>query len=179
MSLYKNKYRIEPARMPSWDYGTNAAYFVTICTYQREEYFGNIKEGVMHLSALGKAAHNCWLAIPEHFAFVNLDVHVVMPNHLHGIFIINKQPAGDTIIQVLQPDKPTNLFGPQSQNLASIIRGYKIGVTKEAKSKNAPFRWQSRFHEHVIRDHDAYLNIRNYILTNPENWEKDKFYTRR
>jgi hypothetical protein len=68
-----------------------------------------------------------------------------------------------------------NRFGPQSKNLASIMRGYKSAVTTYARKNNIPFGWQSRFHDHIIRDDRSYQNISNYILTNPEKWQNDKF----
>ncbi|HSO87551.1 MAG TPA: hypothetical protein VLQ91_13430, partial [Draconibacterium sp.] len=75
-----------------------------------------------------------------------------------------------------QPQKRGNIFGPQSQNLASIIRGYKIGVTKFARNNNIPFAWQPRFHDHIVRNHESFLRISNYIINNPVNWQDDKFY---
>ncbi len=94
MDKFQNKYRVPSARLQNWDYGRNAAYFVTICTADREHYFGKIENEEMILSEIGKNAYECWLEIPEHFPFVKLDVHVVMPNHVHGIIVIDKQDAG-------------------------------------------------------------------------------------
>jgi len=129
MTLFANKYRIESTRMTSWDYSINAAYFVTICTWNREQYFGNVIENEMNLSPLGISATNCWKAIPKHFPFVALDVYIVMPNHVHGIIIIDKDYSKNTShleTQNLASPQQGNNFGPQSRNLASIIRGYKI-----------------------------------------------------
>ncbi len=78
MTLYKNKYRIESTRLQKWDYGWNAKYFITIVTKNRENYFGEI-------------ANKFWFEIPVHFPFVILDEFIVMPNHIHGIVIINKK----------------------------------------------------------------------------------------
>jgi len=87
---FKGKYRIKSTRLPNWDYGKDAVYFVSICTQNREHYFGEITNGVMQLSEIGKMANKYWLEISEHFPFVELDEFVVMPNHVHGIIIINK-----------------------------------------------------------------------------------------
>jgi putative transposase len=87
---FQNKYRIPSARASWWDYGRNAAYFVTICTQSRVCYFGDIMETQLILSPLGKIAQSCWNEIPQHFPYVQLDSFVVMPNHVHGIIIINK-----------------------------------------------------------------------------------------
>ena len=91
---FQNKYRIESARLKQWDYGWNASYFVTICTQQRICFFGNVLEGEMILNDIGKIAHDCWLEIPVHFPFVSLGNHVIMPNHVHGIVIIDKPDDG-------------------------------------------------------------------------------------
>ena len=87
---FKNKYRISSARLQSWDYSNNGAYFITICTQNRNHFFGKIQNQEMHLSEIGKLAEKYWLEIPEHFPFVELGNFVVMPNHFHGILIINK-----------------------------------------------------------------------------------------
>ena len=87
---FKNKYRISSARLQSWDYSNNGAYFITICTQNRNHFFGKIQNQEMHLSEIGKLAEKYWLEIPEHFPFVELSNFVVMPNHFHGILIINK-----------------------------------------------------------------------------------------
>ena len=87
---FLNKYRIRSTRAPWWDYRNNAAYFVTICTQNREHYFGGITDGKIALSEIGQIAQKYWMEIPTHFPFVQLDAFVVMPNHVHGIIIVNK-----------------------------------------------------------------------------------------
>ena len=87
---FQNKYRISSARLQHWDYGSDALYFVTICTQNREHYFGEIADGKMQLSETGKMANRFWFEIPNHFPFVQLGEFVVMPNHVHGIIIIDK-----------------------------------------------------------------------------------------
>lgn len=167
MEKYRGKYRIPSARWAAWDYGGNAAYFITICTAHREHHFGIIANGAMILAPLGRAAANCWNEIPEHFPFVVLDEFVVMPNHVHGIVVIDKPSSA-----VGTP----NRFGPQSQNLASIVRGYKTGVTKFARQNDILFAWQERYHDHVIRNETEYHRIRQYICENPQSWTDDTFY---
>ncbi|MDA3905825.1 MAG: hypothetical protein PF484_07100 [Bacteroidales bacterium] len=175
---FQNKYRISSARLQNWDYGWNAAYFVTICTHNREYILGEIDNGKMILSEIGKIAQQYWNEIPAHFPFVELDSFVVMPNHVHGIIIINK--TDNVIVETQnfasrQSDHPKNKFGPQSQNLASIIRGYKSGVKKYATINKIDFTWQPRFYDHIIRNDKSYHNIANYIINNPLNWKGDEF----
>ena len=175
-------------RLQNWNYGWNAIYFVTICTKNREYYFGNIADKKMQLSEIGKIAKKYWNEIPKHFPFVELNEFVVMPNHIHGIIIINKPDDGrNNVVEThnyvethnhasLQTTKPKNKFGPQSKNLASIIRGFKSAVTINARKTNACFAWQSRFHDHIIRNDVSFQRIRNYICENPAKWMDDKFY---
>jgi REP element-mobilizing transposase RayT len=216
--------RIPSARHPHWDYGQNASYFITICTKNREHLFGTIENQMMIHSALGNYAYDCWFAIPQHFPFVRLGAFVVMPNHVHGIIIIDKNDDGYAVetqnlaspnnktqdiasLQIPPPQSNTksNKFGPQSQNLASVVRGYKIGVTKMAQyggdntingdnndndgydGRDAKFCvptglsrtksiWQPRYHDHIIRNADEYKRIETYIINNPARWAEDKFY---
>ncbi|NOU20894.1 MAG: hypothetical protein HOO93_03745 [Methyloglobulus sp.] len=170
---FNNQYRIKSTRLRYWDYGSNAAYFVTICTANKTHYFGEVVEGKMQLSQIGRFAEKCWHEIPEHFPFVALDGFVAMPNHVHGIIVINKPVETQDFASLRQNH---NKFGPQSQNLASIVRGYKIGVTKHAKFLQIRFAWQARFYDHVIRDEDSYFRIAEYIQINPLQWQDDEYY---
>jgi len=90
MKKFKNQYRTTTVRASFWDYGWNAAYFVTINTRNREYFFGDVIHDVMKRSAIGKIADNLWLEIPEHYTFTRLGKHIVMSNHIHGIVIIDK-----------------------------------------------------------------------------------------
>ncbi|HNS42927.1 MAG TPA: hypothetical protein PKN22_09220, partial [Taishania sp.] len=94
---FQNKYRNGTFRAQWWDYGWNGAYFVTICTQGREHYFGEIKDGKMILSHTGVIAHLLWHEIPKHHTHIELGDFVVMPNHIHGIIIIDK-PNNDRIV---------------------------------------------------------------------------------
>ncbi len=150
-------------------------YFVTICTANRAYDFGTITNGEMTYTPLGQSAWDCWNEIPAHFPFVELGAFMVMPNHVHGIVVINKPEP--VIVETQNfASLPRNKFGPQSKNLASIIRGYKIGVTKFARQNNISIAWQERYHDHVIRNVEEHERIYQYILTNVEHWAKDDFY---
>jgi len=140
-------------------------------------FFGSIKNAEMQLSAIGQMAEKYWHEIPEHFPFVKLGAFVVMPDHIHGIIIIDKEDDGhnDRNENLAPPSIPKNKFGPQSKNLASIVRGYKIGVTKNAKQINTSWKWQSLFHDHIIRNNAEYQRIENYIINNPLKMDNDKF----
>ncbi|WP_319480064.1 transposase [uncultured Draconibacterium sp.] len=201
---FRNKYRISSARLQNWDYGRHAAYFVTICTQGREHYFGHVVDGEMHLSAIGEIAQTEWLKTFDLRPDMNLTMgeYIIMPNHFHAIIIIgenryntdggneNGDGGGDGHVETqciasLLPQTPeqtqyiaslppANQFGPQRKNLASIIRGFKIGVTTRARKINPGFAWQSRYHEHIIRNNASFERICNYIISNPENWDADR-----
>lgn len=264
MDKFLNKYRIPSARLQTWDYGWNAPYFVTICTANRECFFGNIVDNEMKLSVIGELANQFWTEIPNHFPFVILDAFVVMPNHVHGILIFDK--PDDRVIDktnngmgILGNDVPVNdivgcddihgcddithrhnatggdvsrcddvthfqnvigfddvpgcndvpietrqclvstinttetintattitppltpgqkRFQNQGKNtLSSIIGAYKSMVTTNARQIIIRFGWQSRFHDHIIRDDASFHRIREYILNNPANWTNDTFF---
>ena len=196
MTKFKGIYRIESCRRPGWDYGANAIYFVTICIKNKIKYFGEIRSNVMGLSNQGMIANKCWLEIPDHFPFVKLHTHIIMPDHVHGIIEIAKNesnvikpPAETQNIASLRGTQTNNhhsqnsvnftirtkfhknKFGPQSQNLGSIIRGYKVGVTKNIRKEIPEFSWQKNYHDIIIKDEQAFVNISNYIKNNPRNWK--------
>ena len=187
MDKFNNKYRIPSARLQSWNYGSNGSYFITICTKNREHFFGEIANGEMQLNELGQLAEKYWMEIPNHFPFVELGNFVVMPNHTHGILIIDKMDTINVELQcnVSTTNDTTNAtnkneqmakISPQSGTISTIIRSYKSVVSKNARLIHADFTWQSRFHDHIIRDSQSFENIQHYITNNPINWNKDKFY---
>lgn len=182
---FQNKYRIPSARASWWDYGADAAYFITICTKGRRHYFGQVIDGAVRLSDIGEIVKNEWLKTPELRPDMNLvlDEWVIMPNHFHAIIVIgenryntvnNNQPVEAQCIAPLPQTK--NKFGPQSKNLASIIRGFKIGVTKSARLIDPDFAWQPRYHDRIIRDQPEHGRIATYIRNNPKNWKGDRFF---
>ena len=169
MTLYKNKYRIESTREPKHDYASGGTYFVTVCTKKKLQWFGEIKNGEMQLSETGKSARDCIDAISKHFPHAKVDAFVIMPDHIH--IIVRIEAASVETQNCASPHKAT--FGPQSLNLGSIIRGFKIGVIKESKKLNLPFQWQPRFHDRIIRSETELAAIRKYINKNPALWDKE------
>lgn len=160
-------------RLKHWDYSSDGYYFVTINTKGRFHDFGEVIGGKMVLNRLGKITKECWEDIPKHFPFVTLDKFVIMPDHMHGIIQIDK--VGPQDLAVLRykrkKHKSRNRFGPQSQNLGSIIRGFKIGVTKYANTNNIDFIWQPRYYDRIIRGEIELEKIRKYIRDNPTSWK--------
>lgn len=94
MTLFKNKYRTQSARLKGWDYQNPGGYFITICTKNRNSYFGICENGQMILNKMGQIANQFWLEIPDHFENVHCGEHVIMPNHTHGILFYNINKSG-------------------------------------------------------------------------------------
>ncbi len=189
---YKNKYRNESLRLQNWDYGWNAAYFVTMCTKNRSFYFGdilieaqNLGSQHMQLSEIGKIAHSRWQEISDHFPYIKLGSYIVMPDHVHGIIIIDK-PCGGPINRA--PTRastgkiPGGITGNKNpmlhDNLSRVIRWYKGPVTFESRQLDPGFAWQPLFYDHIIRNKRSYQNISRYIINNPRNWKGYKLYRR-
>ena len=199
MKKFNNKYRIPSARLASWDYSQPGFYFITICTKNRKHFFGEIKTNEMYLNEVGVIADKCWLEIPDHFQNTMLGEFVIMPNHVHGIIVIGDRVETGSALSPDENNNTTGLAKPvvlnetghalslpiqshfrfrnQGKNTISAMAGsFKSAVTKLSRPVNPDFEWQTRFHDHIICNHDDFLRISNYILNNPANWNKDKFY---
>ena len=206
MTLFQNKYRIESARRQGWDYADNGYYFVTICTKDREHFFGEVVNGEMVLSEMGLVAKNIWSEIPEHFPHGELDEFIVMPNHIHGLLYLSGHEKSNETRSEMETRSIASLRqgGITGENnpvlnpfsLSKIIRWYKGRVTFEisrrdaihrvlnteesniekTKSFSRNFQWQPRLHDRIIRDEIELHNVRNYIAHNARNWENDEFY---
>ncbi|MCX6792423.1 MAG: hypothetical protein NTY12_00125 [Candidatus Falkowbacteria bacterium] len=196
MFLNKNKklHRNGSIRLANYDYSRNGYYFITICTKNRGDIFGEIVGGKIKFNYLGNIVIEQWREIKKQFPFVELDEFIVMPDHVHGIIIINKKivdtdAAGKRYNNVLiyhdnvnahrdsvgacrgMRLQRRNQFGkPKNGSLPMIINHFKGAITKLANKNNIPFLWQPRYYEHVIREQRALDNIRRYIRNNPIMW---------
>jgi putative transposase len=177
MVLFKNKYRIESTRLKGWDYRSTGYYFVTICTQNREHFFGEVADGIIRLSSIGETAARFWAEIPSHHTRVELDEFIVMPNHVHGIIVI--VAAVETLpVETLRAtslrDPKMSAISPKAGSLSAIVRSYKSAVSRWAGENGiAFFEWQSRYYDHIIRDEKSFKQIRQYIIDNPVKWESD------
>ena len=186
---FQNKYRISSSRLKNWDYGKNGAYFITICTGKRDHFFGEIvlvnSKNEMQFNEIGRLANQFWSEIPKHFPFVELGNFQVMPNHVHGIIIIDKKNT--VVVETLPCNVSTEIetetknqqmakISPKSGTISVILRSYKSVVTKNSRYIHADFEWQERFYDHIIRDSESFERIQNYIANNVENWKEDRFH---
>ncbi len=177
----KNKYSNKQRRLQNWDYRWAAAYFITIVTDDRKDYFGYIKDGKMILSNIGVLADVFLHEIKNHSKNTELGEFIVMPNHIHLILILNGDDSVDNVSVVVDArhalhQQRQNRFQNIGKNsVSSIIGSYKSAVTKHARRLGYQFAWQRRFHDHIIWDKNSYHRITNYIINNPSKWEEDKF----
>ena len=172
------KRRRRSIRLQGYDYNRQGAYFVTICTRNRVCLLGDIVEGRMYLSEAGRLAQAVWEDLPHHYPHVQIDVWVIMPNHMHGIIILTEaDPKTDvgTKTDVGAGLKPAPTAATR-HGLSEIVRAFK---TFSARRINAlhntvgtPF-WQRNYYEHVIWNESALDRIRQYIVDNPARWRED------
>lgn len=191
MDNYKpNIHHRKSIRLQGYDYSKSGLYYITICLDDRKCLFGNIVRGnydEMVLNDAGEIADKCWLEIPKHFPNAVLHEYIIMPNHVHGIIeLVKNDYAGiqnDVVLVGIQNFEPlqenVNKFQkiiPHS--IGSIVRGYKIGVTKWFRSNtDIEFVWQRNYYENIIRTEHSYLRISEYIINNPKNWDEDDFFS--
>ncbi len=201
MTLFKNKYRIESTRLPNYDYSSDGAYFITICTKNKQHFFGKIINGKLSNIKQTQIVEKCWFDLPNHYPNCVLDKFIVMPNHVHGVIFI------DNGIKGVKCDDVNNMYGvngtpveigfkPVSTNinqrikhnqinkqhtkyysLSEIIRGFKTFTARRINElQNTPGipLWQPRFYDHIIRNEFALNNIRRYIINNPIKWQRDR-----
>ena len=164
-------------RLKGFDYSSVGAYFVTICTKDRECLFGEVVDKEMHLTQGGRIVDECWRNIPAHYPHVVLDEYVIMPNHVHGAIFIGHDDVGVQDFEPLQMAEPRENKFQQiiPKSLGSIVRGFKIGVTKWYRQNTDVYNvWQKNYYERIIRDDDELNRIREYIIFNPAKWADDK-----
>ena len=183
-----------PNRWKNWNYNYNGFYFVTICTKDRYEYFGKIKNKTMVLNDIGNIIKNNFY----NNIYIKIYEYCIMPNHVHILLQINdnyinnnpigvnNDPVGARLIWHLRNEIQNNktgvekfkIWNTQSRNneLLSLFIGlFKAGVSRQInKIKPNYFCWQKSFHDHIIRDNKQYEKIKYYIKSNPEMWNRDR-----
>jgi len=182
--MKKNRKHI---RLSDWDYSSSGIYFITICCHDRKPFFWKIDNNGIIYSQIGLIAWQYWLEIPEHFPNVKMDEFVVMPNHIHGILILNNSSERTchgprTCHGMSLPSIPIkqniNQFANPIKNSVSVIIGqYKSSVKRWCNQNGFnEFQWQSRFYDRILRNENSIDKIREYIHNNPNNWIEDEFY---
>jgi len=161
-------HRRRSIRLRAYDYRQPSAYFVTIVAHGRATLFGKIVGGEMRLNELGQVVNDEWHKSSAIRREIEMDVFIVMPNHVHGI--VNIVDVGATGRSPLRS-------GPLARSLGAFIAGFKSAVTtriNELRHTPGSAVWQRNYYEHVIRNDEELLRVREYILNNPLDWENDR-----
>jgi REP element-mobilizing transposase RayT len=180
--MVKNKTR-QAMRLKGYDYTQAGGYFLTICTYQNQDIFGEIINDDMVLNDFGRLVEDEWKRTEVIRKEISLDEFVIMPNHIHGIIIIDyvadhvgahgREPLPEmSELQVIHTPLHRN---PGS--LGSIIAGFKSTATKRInllRSTPGKTVWQRGYHDRIIRDEKELDRVREYILYNPLNFGNDE-----
>jgi len=162
-----NSRRRRSIRLRNFDYSQAGAYFVTLCTAGRRLFFGE--------PAVRQVADSCWTELPRHFPSVSLDEWVIMPNHVHGIIMLEGCRGVQLNAPTTAPFGKLSTSSPRSGTLSVIIRTYKAAVTTQARALGCrEFGWQRNYYEHIVRDDDELVRIREYIRNNPLEWDSDE-----
>jgi len=166
------KHHRRSIRLKEYDYTQPSGYFVTVVTYHRDSLFGEIVNEEVQLNGMGIIADECWHAIPKHFPNVELGAYVVMPNHVHGIIVINESVGAQHAAPLRTPQQKPNV---KPGSLGAIVRSYKSVVTRRiGREQSATGIWQRNYYEHIIRDHRDWDRIHRYIESNPSMWAEDE-----
>jgi REP element-mobilizing transposase RayT len=189
---FKDRYRIASTRA-SWHDYLGGAYFVTICTKDREYYLGNIKDEEMVLSEIGKYAMKQFQDVSLNYPYAEIPSFVFMPNHIHAIVIIDDRvpPQHDACRDAIYRVSETKNQEEQTKNrggitktdnpmlyrsLGTVIRGLKARVTHYANERGIDFAWQSRFHDRIIRDQRDMNETALYVDNNVAKWPEDEMH---
>ena len=180
-------------RLKGYDYSQAGAYFLTICAVDKFNYFGMIKEGRMLLNCAGEMVHKIWNELPQEYSGISIDEFIVMPNHIHGIIMINAVEAGPCARLDKMPIWAGTgachcgpAQGPARTNrlsLSDYIHRYKSLTTALYRKyfSNGPIvfhgkLWQRSFFDHIIRNESDLKCTREYIINNPLTWDLDENY---
>lgn len=151
-------------RKQGYNYQRDGCYFITSCVQNMHCCLGEVINSQMHLNAFGKIAEQQWAWLTGQYPYIRSHAFIVMPNHIHGILEINASPA----------EHP---WTGKIKSISQLMGAYKTTTSKKIHMAGfLQFAWKRSFHDHIIRTPDAFERIRNYILHNPANWQKDSFH---
>jgi len=170
MQRYKGRYRIESARLPTYDYRSPGWYHVVICTAGRACMLGEVRQGIMGLTVPGCIVAHEWQRTPAVRPYVRLGPWIVMPNHVHllvGITSATPASSGSRMSTTLR-----------AHSLGAIMGQFKARCTKRIRQRGFhAFGWQSRFYDRIIRTDQEWQALARYIDDNPRRWAEDRLHS--
>jgi putative transposase len=159
-------------RLKDYDYTRAGAYFVTILARDRRNMFGEVVDSQVRINTNGNAVAETWQWLATQYPYVELDAWVVMPNHFHGVIIIGDGRGGSRTALT-----GTDAIFGKRKPLGRIIGAFKTVSTQRINALNGTpgaIVWQRNYYEHIIRDREDWGRVREYIATNPANWDQDE-----
>jgi putative transposase len=170
--------RRRPVRLKRYDYSEPGAYFVTIRAHRQACLFGEVRDAGMRQSDNDRIVQGCWDDLPRHYLQVHIDSFVVMPNHVHGIIVLNETAAGAD----LRPAPTESGTGFRRHGVPEIVRAFKSFSApriNELRNMVGERVWQRGYYERVVRNEDELNRIRQYIAENPLRWSEDEYHPSR
>ena len=158
-------------RLKDYDYSQQGAYFVTICTKNRECLFGEIVASKIRLNQSGELIQQIWYELPNRYIDLDLDAFILMPNHLHGIIVLTDQAAVGAGLAL--PGKGAASGAPTLGGIVRTFKSISAILLNRLLSRTGRTLWQRNYYEHIIRNEKSLNAIRDYILNNPNRWPDD------
>jgi len=154
-------------RLAAYDYAQEGVYFVTVCVQHRMCLLGRVVDGTLFNSPAGEMVGAWWQKLPGKFPGAALDEFIVMPNHFHGLVIIDAPPSAQTRIGL-----PTMMQWFKAMTTNAYIRGVKVAGWPSFDGK----LWQRSYHDHIVRSEHSLNTIQQYVQENPARWTQDTFF---
>ena len=169
MSRDPKQYFRQSARLKDYDYSKGGAYFVTVTVDGEGEIFGKVVEGKVKLNKAGEIIEKVWMNLPKQFTNVKLDEFVIMPDHFHGIIILENKKEG-LMNQARTKEKIWILMKNKKNTLGKVIRALKAKVTRLIHEDGSnDFKWHRNYYDRIVRNEKDLLILRKYIKNNPLN----------
>jgi REP element-mobilizing transposase RayT len=175
--------RHKSIRLRDYDYTTEGVYFITICAANRATIFGEVSDAGVRLTQIGQLIEDAWYDLPNHHHSASLDLHVVMPNHFHGLIVLSEmrqsspRESGSHDLARRGRAATREAFGkPVAGSIPTIVRSFKAAATRRVNQVFGCGRggiWQRNYYEHIIRNENTLHRAREYIQTNPLRWSLD------
>jgi len=158
-------------RLREYDYNQPGAYFITICTQSRQCLLGEIIDGQMKINEIGVLVQTTWQQIAKRYPETELDAFVIMPNHIHGIIVINAGKIHESPLPKSEIMRRRNMLLPKIIGFFKMNSAKKINILQATPATQV---WQRNYYEHIIRDERDLNQIREYIENNPAKWLEDE-----
>ena len=167
-------------RLQEYDYSQPGVYYTTVCTRDRECLFGNVLDGQMPLNEAGQIIQSVWNGLPQFYEGIELDVFIIMPNHVHGVIVLRAVVGAiheSPLQSIRESSAPIPITDRRQMLLSKVIGRFKMVSAKRInglRQSRGSALWQRNYYEHIVRGDESLKRIRQYIIDNPAQWESDR-----